>query len=266
MMEEALVRLRGAKKYADVCPDTLDRVLAEAFSRHKKPKDAEKAAREALHAITGAFMGPDELKKARELLLGGDAAGALRLHASTRERMPLDAFYGALWGRIGKPRRVLDLACGMNPVYLASVEIDVLGADISGAQARLVNEWAQAAGVSARVEVRDLLCPGAVPKERFDAALAMKLLPVLETQKKGAASALLHAVNAACLAVTFPTRTLGGRSVGMERYYSEWFEALEKPDWTIEARYVLNGELVYLLKEARNAEAVRGGDAHRESE
>lgn len=265
-MEAALGRLRGTKKYADVCPDTLERVLAEAFSRHKKPKDAEKAAREALHAITGAFMTPDELKKARELLLAGDAEGALRLHASTRERMPLDAFYGELFGRIGRPGRVLDLACGMNPVHLACVGIDAVGVDISGGQARLVNEWAARTGTKARAEVRDLLCPDAVPVERFDAALAMKLLPVLEAQKKGAAAALLHAVNAARLVVTFPTRTLGGRGVGMERHYSEWFEALEKPDWVIDARYVLNGELVYILKEARNAEVVCGGDAHREPE
>jgi 16S rRNA (guanine(1405)-N(7))-methyltransferase len=263
-MEEALSRLRAAKKYADVCPDTLARVLSEAFSRHKRPKDAEKAAREALHGITGAFMAPDELKRARELLLSGDIEGALRLHASTRERMPLDDFYGELFSRIGRPARVLDLACGMNPVYLASAGIDVVGVDISGAQARLIDEWAAASGARARIEVKDLLCPGAVPVGRFDAALAMKLLPVLETQKKGAAAALFQSIDAARAVVTFPTRTLGGRGVGMERHYSDWFEALPIPDWAVEARYVKSGELVYIMREARDGEALCGRDADRE--
>ncbi len=264
MMEDALKRLRAARKYADICPDTLARVLSEAFSRHRKPKDAEKAAREALHGITGAFMSPDELKKARELLLSGDLEGALRLHASTRERMPLNAFYGELFARVGKPARALDLACGMNPVYLASVGIDVTGVDISGAQARLVNEWAALAGANARIEIRDLLSPSAVPAERFDLALAMKLLPVLEAQRRGAAEALLGSVVAARLVVTFPTRTLGGRGVGMERHYTDWFEALDMPDWAVEARYVYNGELVYILREARDGETVCSRDADRE--
>lgn len=265
-MEEALNRLRAVRKYADVCPDTLRRVLSEAFPRYKKARDAEKAAREALHSITGAFMSPDELKRARALLLAGDVEGALRLHASTRERMPLDAFYGELFRRIGWPTRVLDLACGMNPVYLASVGIDVVGVDISGAQARLVGEWAAATGKKTRIEVRDLFSAGAILAGRFDVTLAMKILPVLEAQKKGAAAELLHAIDAVHLVVTFPTRTLGGRGVGMEKHYTQWFEALDAPDWAVEARYVQSGELVYILREARDGKAVRGRDAHREPE
>lgn len=264
-MQAALARLRAAKKYADICPDTLERVLAEAFARHKKPKEAEKAARETLHGITGAFMPPDERKKARALLLKGDIEGALRLHASTRERMPLNSFYEELFRRIGRPARALDLACGLNPICLASLEIDVMGIDISGGQAALVNEWAASVGKAARVEVRDLLSENAVPQERFDAAFAMKLLPVLESQRKGAAAGLLREIRAARLIVTFPTRTLGGRGVGMEKHYSDWFEALDAPDWAPEMRYVQNGELVYILKEARDGETVCGGDAHRES-
>lgn len=265
-MERALKRLCASKKYADICPDTCARVVSEAFSRYKKPKDAEKAAREALHGMTGAFMSPDEIKRAWTLLFAGDLEGALRLHASTRERMPLDEFYAALFAQIGRPARMLDLACGMNPVYLASLGIEVVGVDISGAQARLIADWAQKTGAQAHVVVRDLLTPGAVPEKRFDAALAMKVLPVLEMQRKGAAAALLSSIDAAHTVVTFPTRTLGGRGIGMEKHYSDWFEALKISKWAIKARYVVNGELVYLLKEARNDETVCGCDADREPE
>lgn len=251
-MEEAHRRLKASKKYADVCEDTLSRVLAEAFSRYKKPKDAEKAAREALHGITGAFMSSEEIRRARELLASGDAEGALNMHASTRERMPLSAFYGDLFLRTGRPGRVLDLACGINPIFLGLDGISVTGIDISGAQAELVNCWAVASGSDARVLTRDLLVAGSVPKERFDLALAMKLLPVLEAQKKGAAAELLSEINAAFFAVTFPTRTLGGRGVGMERHYAQWFEALPLGKWERCDRYVANGELVYILKEARD--------------
>ena len=61
-------KLAASKKYAALCPDTLRRVAEDCAQRYKKPKEAEKAARETLHGITGAFMGPEELKRAEERL------------------------------------------------------------------------------------------------------------------------------------------------------------------------------------------------------
>ena len=103
--ESALVKLRASKNYAGVCPDMLERVLREGFARHKKPKDAEKAAREKLHGITGAFMSPAECVRAAAALerwTPGDdetLTEALSQHASTRERLPLKAM-DALYDRV----------------------------------------------------------------------------------------------------------------------------------------------------------------------
>ena len=55
-------------KYSDVCPDTVARLSAQAAARFRSPKEADKAVKGALHQITGAFMTPDELKRARKLL------------------------------------------------------------------------------------------------------------------------------------------------------------------------------------------------------
>ena len=56
-------RLLQSKKYGAVCRDTLQRVAEECSARHKKPKEAEKAAKEKLHGITGAFLTPAESKR-----------------------------------------------------------------------------------------------------------------------------------------------------------------------------------------------------------
>ena len=69
MNEPMLEKLLNAKKYQDVCPDTVRRVWAECREKYKRPKEAERAAREALHGITGAFLTPGEAKR---------CAGALR--------------------------------------------------------------------------------------------------------------------------------------------------------------------------------------------
>lgn len=260
-------KLAASKKYAALCPDTLRRVAEDCARRYKKPKEAEKAARETLHGITGAFMRPEELKRAEERLKAGDMEGALEMHASTRERKPLGPFYEALFARTGRPGRVLDVACGLNPIYLAAMGVAVTGVDIAGGQIEMMNRWASAGGYPLEARLGDALCPDFLPEGPFDLTLAMKLLPVLENQKKGAAAALIESLPSEKAAVTFPTRTLSGRGVGMERHYSQWFEGLLPEMWAIFDRYVQNDELIYLIQRngggTEHGEAVCGGHAHR---
>jgi len=250
MTESILEKLLSAKKYADVCPDTLRRVAEDAAQRYKKPKDAEKAAKEVLHGITGAFMDAALIKQARKLLDSGDIEGALMLHSSTKERMPISDFYDELFKRTGIPETVLDIACGLNPIYLGSRDIAVTGIDIGGAQIALINEWAESAGAPVSCIVGDALCDGFIPDGEWELALIMKLLPVLETQKKGSAKRLLEILPVKKAVVTFPTRTLGGRKVGMEQHYTEWFEGIIPECFAVRERYICNFELVYILERA----------------
>ena len=244
--------MSGAGKYKDVCTETVARLEARFAECFKNAREAEKAVKTALHQITGAFMTPDELKRARKLLADETLppvqalTEALRLHASTRERLPhIDAFYGALLDGLN-PKSLLDLACGLNPLYLGARGYSVRGVDISGGCVSLVNDWAAMRGWDVSAECRDLLCDP--PLHEADMALAMKLLPVLEQQEKGAAMRLLRRVPSALIAVTFPMKTLGGRSVGMESHYSEWFEAAARGDFDILRREALFGELCYIVR------------------
>ncbi len=237
-------------KYKDVCPETVSRLYAEELAKRKNAKEAEKALKTALHQITGAFMTSDELKRARKLMDAPDAESALfetlKMHASTRERLEtIDAFYGALLGDLSIAS-LLDLACGLNPLYLGQKGYAVRALDISGGCVALINAWAQKQQWDVSAECRDLLC--APPLPPTDAALLMKLLPVLEQQKKGAALDVLLSIPAPLLIVTFPLKTLGGRSVGMEAHYSAWFETTVSRDFSIERREVLFGELCYTVR------------------
>lgn len=85
-MSELKEKLLASKKYRDVCPDTIERIWRECSAKFKKEKDADKAAREALHGVTGAFMTEREYKRAMELAAGtrlGSAAWNARVHART---------------------------------------------------------------------------------------------------------------------------------------------------------------------------------------
>ena len=258
MNNDLLEKLLQSRNYRDICPDTVRRVWEECSRRYKKPKEVDKAAREALHGISGAFMTPGEASQ-----LGYDMQNwhcdktdvglerMLSRHASTRERLPLadmDALYGRIFSVTGRPRSILDLACGINPLYLAARGLSVVGVDIAGSAVDAVNRFGGIYGMPARAVCADLLCPGSIPSERFDVALLFKLLPLLERQRTGAARAVMSAVNAEYLVASFPTRTLGGRNVGMAVQYAEWMDGHLPPGRAVAVRFETGNELYYILK------------------
>ena len=251
-MNELLEKLLASKKYKDVCPDTVKRVLEECSLKYKKEKDIEKAAREKLHGITSAFMSEKEYKNALKLAEEGDLENLLGCHASTRERLPLsdmDAAYDRIFEATGKPESVLDLACGMNPIYLKHRLKDarIVGVDISGQSMAVISR-----ACDAEIHHGDLLCEGSIPAERFDAALLFKILPLLDRQKAGSADRVLSEINAKNIVVSFPTRTLGGRNVGMAENYGRWMEAHLPDSRRVKAKFETANELFYILEEKQD--------------
>ncbi len=257
-----LDKLLQSKNYRDICPDTVRRVWAECVRRYKKPKDVEKAAREALHGISGAFMTPGEARQLaydmQDWCIKHTDVGLekmLSLHASTRERLPvsdMDALYARIFEVTGRPRSVLDLACGIQPLYLGARGIKATGVDISGLAVDAVNRFGEVYGMPVSAACADILCPGAIPAGPFDVALLFKLLPLLERQKAGAALDVMNAVNANWLVVSFPTRTMGGRNVGMAAQYSDWMAAHIPAGRSVAASFETGNELFFILgKEAR---------------
>ena len=238
-------KLSSNRKYSDVCPDAVRRVISECEGRYRKPKDLEKAVRERLHGVTSAFndLGPGAAQAASCISDDESLADMLRRHASTRERLPLsamDALYARIFETTGRPESVLDLACGLNPLYLIHrFGCRVVGVDISKSCVDLIPEgiWG------------DLLCENAIPREPFHIALLFKILPLLERQRAGAAMDVMRAVNAKYLVASFPTRTMGGRNVGMEAHYSEWMEAHLPENRAAAARFATENELFYILEE-----------------
>ena len=251
MNNELFEKLSANKKYKDVCPDTIRRVIAECEGRYKKAKDMDKAVREKLHGITSAFMNEQEYKKAlalSEKFSPENLESLLNCHASTRERLPLsamDELYGRTFEATGEPETLLDLACGINPVYFIGKYpgVQVTGADISGQSVNIITRC------GGKALHADLLCEGSVPAERFDVTLLFKILPLLDRQRSGAAMDVLNCVNTKHIVVSFPTRTLGGRNVGMEENYSAWMENHLPEKREITARFTTGNELFYILKE-----------------
>ncbi len=252
--EKALTDILSSKKYADICPDTVRNAFLEQTKRHSKIKDADKAARAHLHAITGAFISPDELKDAKKAVrewMDGDEDAffrAIKSHSSTRERADIaEGLFTRAFSACEKIETILDLACGINPIFLGKMGYtNVLGLDIHAGCAALINECAEFFGWKTRARTQDLILNP--PEEETDITLMMKLLSVLETQKAGAAKALLENIKSRYMLVTFPTQTLGGKKIGMEKHYTAWFEERIPETLRVIDRFTMGNELVYTLE------------------
>lgn len=253
LTEKVLISRAGR----EVSPSVVRSAVQWALARYT-PKEAEKAIKARLHQLYGSYVGEGWLKDARKILtrmecgeLDGSTAAQklLTLHSSTKERLAhIDECYNRIFAICGKPATVLDIACGLNPLsfYTLGLKgISLLAQDAGNEVVEVLNRFFALVGMAnARAEVGDAL--GSLPPDLFDLALVMKFLPLTERMEKGGALRLLSGIHARHIVVSFPTRSLSGKNVGMERNYSEWFEGLGF-DGEIMDRFVCGDEVFYVV-------------------
>src|SRR5262249_13342131 len=114
--------------YRSLDRDLIAAVGARELGKRRTLKEAVKATKSKLHQVAGAYFprqdysgwlkaleqaaatrNPEALKAAGRAILAQ--------HSSPRERLPiLDEFYARALASLPPPRRVLDIACGLNPL------------------------------------------------------------------------------------------------------------------------------------------------------
>ena len=142
---------------------------------------------------------------------------------------------------------VLDLACGLNPLAIPWMGLSpgaiYHACDIDRDQMAFLAAAMPLFGVSGDAFVCNLLADA--PRVSADVALLLKTIPCLEQADKGIGPRLLEAIHAPVVIVSFPARSLGGRSKGMAVNYAAHFAQLSQGKaWRIE-RFDFQGELVF---------------------
>ncbi|MGL4651753.1 MAG: 16S rRNA methyltransferase [Caldilineaceae bacterium] len=271
--EAVTAAILASSKYRALHPDLVRWVVAREAAKGRPANEVEKAARAKLHQVVTAYLperpaverwlaelaaAPPELEAQRAV-----CRRLLAFHASSRERLPLlDSFYGPLFAGVAGPIGgdglptapvVLDLACGMNPLALPWMGLPAgarliacdVQTDLTGLLARALPLLESTTGVQGEAFAWNLLA--GAPPVRADVALLLKTLPCLEQLDVTLPERLLASVNAPLLIVSFPVRSLGGRSKGMAATYQAHFETLvARLGWsaTVVRR---DGELVFRL-------------------
>lgn len=260
---EVIRVVQASRRYRTIDADALQRLAAEALdSTEGRVNPAVKQVKQQLHQAFGAYWGAPprydrllaDLRRAEAL--GTDALRSclrqvMATHASSRERLPiLDEFYGEIGARIGRPRSIVDIACGLNPLAAPWMAPDRAGVyhalDIDGNLIQFLQGALTLLGIEHRATVWDVV--GRPPVTGAEVAFLFKTLPCLEQQRPGSGLALLKALRAPVMVVSFPCRSLGGRQKGMRETYSRRFEAETSPQgWRLE-RLDFASELVYIVR------------------
>ena len=250
---QALInQVSGAKRYRHIDGAIVEQVCREEAQKRNKPKEAAKAAKRRLHQMTGAYcdqhttisFAPDEM------------IALCAAHASTKERLPFAGeMFADIRERVGGMEQVADLACGVNPLLYV---IECLRAglplprfyaayDIRHDVLEQVRACFDHLGIEGVVDVCDLLthCPDVAA----DVTLLFKIVPLLERQQKGRFEQVIAQARSPFVAITFPTRSLGGRNVGMAAQYRRFFAAyLQRSGHRLVLEKEYPNELLFLIE------------------
>jgi len=262
-LEKLVETVLTSSKYKAVSHDLIRSIGLRELAKRSSLKEAVKATKSKLHQVGGAYLNDKEdyagwLNELERLFHSGDQDAFLTYvqkvmsyHASTRERLPiLDHFYKTILADLPPVHRILDVACGFNPLTLPwmplAESVEYYAYDIYQDMLVFLERFMALIQVQGQAQVCDII--QSCPTTEVDVAFVLKALPCLEQVDKSAGSELLHRINAKYVVVSFPVHSLGGRMKGMEANYEARFWALvEGTKWEIK-RFDFATELVFLIK------------------
>lgn len=252
-------------KYAEISPDLVRSIGQAELGKRQSLKEAVKSTRSKLHQVGSAYQETaiPYSRWIKDMLgltpsLENPAAQAwlkscMRHHASTRERLPiLERIYNETLKDVDPVESVLDVACGLNPLSIPWMPLregfNYQAVDIFSDMTAFLNQYFDHFGIQGKALTADVIQNP--PMEPVQLALIMKTIPCLEQLDKQAGIKLLENIRADILLVSFPARSLGGRSKGMVQNYDAHFRDLTAgKEWKID-RFEFPGELVFRVRKS----------------
>lgn len=226
------IEVVSSSKWRHMSRDFVTRLCGQEAAEGRSDKDIVKRVKRKLHQVGGAyFRGAPRyarwLDDLREAQAGQGRLNVieniLERHTSQHERMVrLTDYYAALFDGVGHVDRVLDLACGFNPLarpWMPIAPSRYLATDVYSDLVAFLAEAGTLTGFPVEAFIHDLTT--GPPDAAADVALLLKAVPCLDQIDPGTSARLLAALRAPTVLVTFPVRSLGGREKGMRSQYSD---------------------------------------------
>ena len=261
-IENIVQTVMTSKKYSNIIPETINRICNEESIKYKKDKDILRSSKKRLHIISESFFSISNANKITSIKKCIDNDGhistemieqLLLLHISTKERSSFyKEFYNDIFRVVGNVNSILDIACGLNPVaYVLSDNFDSRvryeATDINLDNIELVNKILSLYDLQAKIYGSDILCD--IPNGEWDVVFLFKIVPLLEQQKKGYFRSIIEQINSKFFIITFPTKSISGKNVGMKDYYENMMtKYIENSQMEIIFRKAYFNEIMFVIK------------------
>jgi len=262
--EELVKKIAASKKYKGVYLKTIARIVEDCARKYQE-KQIEKKAKNLLHQVWGAYFStPLNFKKLFEKfeqttkIVGGPTSHNLKkavlpllqIQSSIEERIPiLDDFYKEIFKITGKPKTIVDLGSGLNPLTFLWMDLakdaQYFAFDIDKNQAEFLKSVFKNLNINqVKINLGDILID---EFPETDIAFFLKVLPPLERQLKGSSLKALQKQNSKFLVVSFPTKSISGKQKGMVDFYTKWFQDLIKDQQWKTEKILFKSELVFII-------------------
>ncbi|MBU0907813.1 MAG: hypothetical protein KKD18_02180 [Nanoarchaeota archaeon] len=178
-----------------------------------------KEIRSELRLLVGRFQ--TGTKNKFSLLENNDIETLLKTHTSTAERISLYPQLKHLLTKL-KVKSILDIGCGLNPLALASREVEYYASDINSQELEVIDKFFKKKKIKGKTSVLDLQnLKGPLPKT--DVCLLFKVLDIIDPTHTLTES-ILQKIPSDKIIVSFSTRKISGRKMNFPRRF--WFEKL----------------------------------------
>lgn len=238
------------KNYRYINDSLIKRVINEESVKYKKYKEQLQAVKTRLHIIYGAFIKTKNYDEAYKLLDNNDdLREILKLHTSTAERISIyQDFYNFIFDNTVNVKKVIDLGCGFNPFTISfqPTITEYYAYDIDKRNSELLNCFFKLNNINGIAKTIDLITD--IPDDVADIAYMFKLVPVIESQKKGRTLEIIEALNVKYIVITFPLISLTGKDHGMQKNYTNQFYQLIDNKYPVVATTILNNEIIFIIE------------------
>lgn len=260
-LQELVSEVQKRPKYSTIATEIIQFIGTQQLRKRSSLKEAIKGTLSKLHQIGGAYLEkqPDFDLWVDELVnLSNDFQGSeiknfclekMRQHASTCERLPfLEEFYQTSLKSIAPVYSVLDLGCGINPLALPWIPLAndpmYFGIDIFKKMIDFDQFFLQYVHLRGKVKCGNFL--NQLPKQKFQLALGLKVLPIVDQISRTVTRSWLEAIPADHMLLSFPIYSLNGTGKGMLNHYGDRFAQIVNKNWVIE-RFIFPTELAFLI-------------------
>jgi 2-polyprenyl-3-methyl-5-hydroxy-6-metoxy-1,4-benzoquinol methylase len=253
-MMPLIEKIKQKKEFQDLPDSLVEESLSKYLKKHsislkalspKQQKLIVKEIRSQLRQLTGQYqISP---KKRLSLLQKNKIQELLNTHQSTKERLP---FYPKLKSLLKKLKvsSVLDLACGLNPLALASSSLTYHASDIKQSELDLIKTYFHKNKIKGTTFILDLQnIPTKTKFPKTDITLILKTLDLLKPKQK-ITSHLLEKINSPLILISFPTNKLSGHSMQHKR--RPWLERILKTQGLNYKTFESNNEIFYLIEKS----------------